>query len=268
MGSPASEKGRQSDEGPQHQVTIGRAFALGKTEVTVVDFQRFVKATSYRTDAEKNAGGHKGCWAYVRDDKKNTWTWREWASWRKPSKYKANLDKHPVACISWNDTQAYINWLNTSTGKSYRLPSEAEWEYAARAGTRWPRYWGESLAVTCRYANVADDTRDDAGYGWNEKFPCSDGHAFAVTVGRFHPNSFGLYDMLGNVWEWTEDCGSDGYSGAPTDGSARTGNCPVRVLRGGSWSYGPQYVRSATRFRYLADFRVDYLGFRIARSLP
>ena len=191
MGSPATEVGRLGTEGPQHQVTIGYAFAAGVYEVTFAEW-----------DACVSAGG---CGHWPRD-------------------YNDGRGRRPVLDVNWEDAQEYVAWISEETGEEYRLLSEAEWEYVARAGTRTARYWGESEAEQCRYANGSEVS-------------CSDGYgAETAPAGSFEPNAFGLYDVLGNVGEWTEDCWNASYAGAPTDGRPRTsGDCSHRVLRGGSW---------------------------------
>ena len=139
--------------------------------------------------------------------------------------------------VSWEDAQQYVRWLSRETGETYRLLSEAEWEYMARAGTQTERYWGDDASRQCSYANGDDDDVE-----------CSDGHEGTAPAGSFRANAWGLYDVLGNVWEWMEDCWNGDYSGAPTDGSAwRTGDCSLRVLRGGSWGEIPRFLRSACR---------------------
>lgn len=261
MGSPASEAGRDTDEGPVHRVSIGQPFALGRNEVTVAQFRRFVDEAGYKSEAERNVGG-QGCRAF---DKSGKWDWQSGRSWRDPG--FAQSDAQPVVCISWNDARAYVEWLSRKTEKRYRLPAEAEWEYAARAGTTTARYWGENADEACAYANVADQTTHE-GRSWSNKHNCNDGHWFPAPVGSYKPNRFGLYDMLGNVWEWTEDCGNGSYTGAPSDGSAwLTGNCSQRVDRGGSWNNFPRVVRSALRLRLTSDDRSFDLGFRVARTL-
>ena len=264
MGSPPGEAGRDNDEGPQHRVTISRAFALGRYEVTVGQFRNFVEATGYRTDAEKNVG-KSGCYSFGSDGK---WDWRSGRYWANPGFTQG--DDQPVVCLSWNDAREYARWLSGRTGQEYRLPSEAEWEYAARAETRGSRPWGEDPDQACRYANVADRTAQSevpGGSGWTIH-NCRDGHAYTAPVGRFDASGFGLHDMIGNVLEWTQDCYQDSYAGAPSDGSAReSGDCGRRVLRGGSWLYTPQIARSAYRFRFEAANRYDYSGLRLARTL-
>mgnify|MGYP001225663301 CR=1 FL=1 len=265
MGSPASEEGRFDDEGPVHGVRIGQAFALGKTEVTVADFRAFVRSTAYRSDAEKNAGEKPGCYAWDTSDGK--WDWRSGRYWDDPG--FSQSDKHPVVCVSWNDARAYVAWLKQKTGQEYRLPSEAEWEYAARGGTRTARYWGDNPNDACRYANVADKTAGPNGHKWTTKHDCSDGYFFTAPVGSFEANKFKLHDMIGNAWEWVEDCWHNSYTGAPSDGRAWTeSTCVGRVLRGGSFFNSPQFARAAFRYRSPSDRDYYGIGFRLARTLP
>jgi len=260
MGTPASEAGHYDDEGPVHRVTIDKPFALGRNEVTVAEFRRFAEDSGYATDAEKNTG-RKGCAGWGNGN----WDWREGHSWKSPG-YE-QTDQQPAVCVSWNDARAYVRWLSQKTGKRYRLPTEAEWEYAARAGTTTARYWGENPDQACRYANVADRTTHQ-GSSWNAKHNCNDGHWFPAPVGSYAPNKFGLYDVLGNAWEWTEDCWNASYSGAPGDGSAWLGgNCSQRVARGGSWLDDPRGARSGLRNRGSSGGRYDDFGFRLARTL-
>lgn len=262
MGSPASEAGRDADEGPQHRVTIAKPFALGRNEVTVTEFRRFVEEAGYRTDAERNKEW-QGCRAWDVSDGK--WEWRAGRDWRNPGFSQSGSG--PAVCLSWNDARAYTEWLAKKTGQRYRLPSEAEWEYAARAGSTASRPWGDDPDLACQFANVADQTTHE-GNSWSQKHNCNDGHWFPAPVGTFKPNRFGLFDMLGNVWEWTEDCWNAGYGGAPADGSARlTGNCSQRVGRGGSWGDFPRLVRSALRGWDSSGDRNYVDGFRLARTL-
>jgi formylglycine-generating enzyme required for sulfatase activity len=180
-------------------------------------------------------------------------------------------DSHPVVCVNRDDANAYVAWLSAKVGQEYRLPSEAEWEYAARAGTVTSRYWGDDPRLTCLHANGADQSarRHIPGAGDWAIHECDDGYAYTSPAGRFQANAFGLKDMLGNAWEWTEDCWHDNYIGAPTDGSPWTsgGECGELVLRGGAWDYGPQLLRSAYRSRVGAANRDVGLGFRVARAL-
>jgi len=256
MGSPDDEKGRASDEGPVHLVRIAEPFALAAREVTVGEFRAFVEAKGYRTEAEKG----QGC---------VTWDGAKWAydakrTWRAPG-FGQGAD-HPVVCVSWNDARAYLEWLSQEAKRTYRLPSEAEWEYAARAGSTTARYWGEGPDGACDFANVADET-SKRQYNWAPIHQCDDGFVNTAPVGSFKANAFGLEDMLGNVWEWTKDCWNDAYRGAPSDGSAWTGgDCGRRVLRGGSWGGGPDDVRSASRGGFGGGDRDDITGFRPART--
>jgi formylglycine-generating enzyme required for sulfatase activity len=186
-------------------------------------------------------------------------------SWRNPS-YPQN-DRHPVACVSWDDAKVYTAWLSRKTGKSYRLATEAEWEYAARAGTSTARHWGDDGNQGCGYANVAAQKTKFLASPW-ALANCNDGHTYTAPVGSFRTNAFGLHDTIGNVWEWTEDCWNDNYNGAPTDGSSwQTGDCQIRVLRGASWASFPSDARSASRNRYDTVNRNFDFGFRVARDL-
>ena len=257
MGSPLGEEGRDDDE-RQHEVSVGD-FYIGKYEVTVGEFRRFVTVTGYRTDAEKDTGNVDGCYTLDRDDKDKSWTWREWADWKTPNKYLANQDSHPVSCVSWNDAVAYIEWLNGETGQNYRLPTESEWEYAARAGTVVARYWGDNDAA-CEHANIADEKF------WTPGFVCEDGYQYVAPVGQFKANAWGLHDMLGNVWEWTCSEYDSDYGGGESECASKNNASAQRVFRGGSWYTSPRWVRSAFRDRYTPALRDFYLGFRLARS--
>lgn len=265
IGSPDSEAGRFTNEGPPRPTVKLKAFALGKTEVTVDEYRRFVKATGYKTDAERDAGGNAGC-KTLEDGK---WEYRAGRYWDNTGFSQGG--KQPVACISWNDAKAYVKWLAERTGQGYRLPSEAEWEYAARAGTKTARYWGDNPDDACRYANVADQTKNPWGSEWSEpRHNCKDEYWFSAPVASFKPNAWGLYDMMGNVWEWAEDWYHDSYNGLPPDGSAWVtgGEQKYRVLRGGSWNNSPRDVRSAVRGIDVPGNRFGNAGFRVARTLP
>ncbi|MBM3566973.1 MAG: hypothetical protein FJX42_12775, partial [Alphaproteobacteria bacterium] len=221
---------------PQHSVNV-RSFMLGKYEVTVGEFGRFVNETGHRTDGGCVVPG------------KNEAEFDESKNWRNPGFGQG--ERHPVACVSWDDAKAYAAWLSRKTGKSYRLASEAEWEYAARAGTSTARHWGEDIGRN--NANC-----DGCGSQWEDKS--------TAPIGSFRANAFGLHDMIGNVWEWTEDCWNENYNGAPVDGSAWTnGDCRHRVLRGGSWYFYLRDARSARRAKFPGVGRFD-IGFRVART--
>ena len=249
MGSPSYEPGRDEDEGPVHQVTIGQAFAVGKYEVTVGEYGSFVETTGYEGESE----------CYVRTGEQ--WKEEKGRSWQNPGYRQTERD--PVVCVSWQDARAYAEWLSRQTDKTYRLLSEAEWEYVARAGTTTARYWGEREGEQCRYANGADSRTN---FKWG--LSCDDGYARTALVGRYQANEFGLYDLLGNAWEWVQDCWNERYVGAPSDGRAwESGDCSHKILRGGSWYNNPMILRSANRYRYTLNFRNYSSGFRIARSV-
>ncbi len=260
MGSPKSEKGRFADE-KQHLVSVPSVY-LGKYAVTVGEFRRFVQATGYKTEAENKGNG---CFSFDKDDKRSPWKFRTGVSWRAPNKYQENQDNHPVTCVNWSDAQSYAQWLSRETGRQYRLPTEAEWEYAARAGTTTARFWGEEPNDACAYANVADQTELSNGANLAEKHQCNDGHAFVAAVGSYRPNPWGLYDMLGNVWQLTCSAYANPYHGGEQR-CQTTGNA-LRVVRGGSWFYIPRLVRAAGRNYDLSpSFRSADLGFRLART--
>lgn len=249
-----------SREGPQHNVTISRAFAAGRFEVTKGQYAQFVSETS-RPDA--------GCSRW--DFAANRWSPYPEKSWRDVGFLQGNDE--PAVCVSWDDAKAFVAWLSGKTGMSYRLLTEAEWEYSARGGTATARYWGDDRNQACIYANVFDlptakkiawETRKNP----DKHFACDDGYSFTAPVGSYRPNGFGLYDMIGNVWEWVEDCFHDTYDGAPSDGSAwTTGECKVRIQRGGGWGNPPGYSRTARRDALPPDLRGHTFGLRVARTL-
>ena len=254
MGSDRRDDESFDFERPRHRVALG-GFALGVHEVTRDEYAAFVAATG--------RGSGDRCWAFDGDD---GFEWREDASWRSP-RYPQTGD-HPVVCVNWEDAQAYARWLSAETGEEYRLPSESEWEYAARAGTTTRRHWGDDPDDGCAYANGGDRTAKRRFDDWTVA-DCTDGVVWTSPVGAYEPNAFGLHDALGNVWEWVADCWHDDYDGAPRDGSAwtRGGDCGRRVLRGGSWLSLPRILRSANRYRNDAVYRNSYFGFRVARTL-
>ena len=254
MGSPSFEEGRYDGEGPQHRVTIPAPFAVGKYEVMRGEFARFVEATGHSTS--------NACWAYEH----GKWEEGSGRGWRNLGYLQD--ERHPVACVSWDDAKEYVRWLSRKTGERYRLLSEVEWEYAARAGTRTSRYWGDDVWAQCDHANGYDrKAKAEHDIDW-EHAPCRDGSVYTARVASYGENGFGLSDMLGNVWEWVEDCWHGSYAGAPTDGSAweSGGDCGERVIRGGSWISGPRYLRSAVRGWFSAEFRYYYVGFRVSRT--
>ena len=252
MGSSPSEEAERYDESgdPVHPVTIGYRLAVGVHEVTRGEFARFVSATG------RSMGDT--CWTVEGEGLEK----RSSRHWRNPG--FSQTDGHPVVCVSWGDAQAYVRWLSRAIGEEYRLLSESEWEYVARAGTETARYWGEGEEGRCRYANGVDASTDSDDW----RTGCNDGHAQTSPVGSYEANGFGLHDVLGNVYEWVEDCWNRIYFGAPRDGSAWTsGNCRLRVLRGGSWVDDPRDLGFAYRYVGTTGLRRDDVGFRVARTL-
>jgi formylglycine-generating enzyme required for sulfatase activity len=220
MGSPASEQGRKDSEEPQHTVAFAKPFAVARFDVTVDDWDACV--------------AHGDCDPRASDG-------------------DYGRGRQPVINVTWDDARQYAAWLSRMTGKPYRLLSEAEFEYAARAGTLTAYPWGD---------DIGENNANCAGCGskWDNKQPSP--------VGSFAANRFGLYDMHGNVLQWVEDCSNDSYEGAPSDGSAWTeGDCDRRIVRGGLWDEGPPSLRSASRSSLTPDDRDSTLGFRVARTL-
>jgi formylglycine-generating enzyme required for sulfatase activity len=244
------------NERPMYTVSI-EPFRMGKYEVTVGQFRQFVKAAGYRTDSERG----EGC-ATVQAD--GQWAYQTGRDWRNPG--FPQTDRHPVVCVSWNDAEAYVQWLSRQGGGRYRLPSESEWEYAARAGGR-ACYGGDSEAMLCDYGNVADRTANRQFSGWDFAASCDDGKLYTAPVGGYRSNRFEQHDMQENVWEWTGDCYHDSYVGAPSDGAAWTaGECARRVSRGGSWGTPPSLVRSYLRDWITTVSRGNNLGFRLVQD--
>jgi len=224
MGSPESEKYRSRYEGPQHEVTIAKPFAVGKFDVTFAEWD---------VCADAGTCPHASDSGFGRGDR-------------------------PVINVFWQDVKRYVAWLSRVTGSEYRLLSEAEWEYASRAGTTTAYYWGDEIGE-------GNANCEHCGSPWDDKQ--------TAPVGSFKPNAYGLYDMAGNVWQWVEDCGHDSYNGAPANGAVWvSGNfgsrdCSVRVLRGGSYASNAAYLRAATRYWVHTDYRFSGYGFRVARTL-
>lgn len=252
MGTLDYRKARRPNEGPSRKVTIPGTFAVGRHEVTWAQYARFVRETS-------RAGG-LGCATF----QQKRFKVNAQASWNSPGFPQSETD--PVVCVSWDDAKAYAEWLGVKTGHNYRLLTEAEWEYAVRAGTEGERFWGENPADACRYANVADATGRGT-LGLEESFDCRDRHAGTAPVASFQPNPFGVHDMFGNAEEWTMDCWSDTYRNAPVNGTANdSGDCDRRVIRGGSWFDGADSIRAAARGEDAVGTRYSTRGFRLART--
>jgi formylglycine-generating enzyme required for sulfatase activity len=235
MGSADGEADRLPNEGPVHTVTFAQPFAIGKYEITFDEWEACVVAK--RCEAVGDDGWGRG--------------------------------RRPVINVNFEMAQGYAKWLSEKTGQRYRVPSEAEWEYAARGGAATPWFWGMEPKQACEFGNVGDESIKEEHPDW-PRHDCNDGFNKTAPVGSFKPNGFGVYDTVGNVWEWVEDCFNPSYEGAPSDGRAwLTGDCIRRVDRGGGWYNKPQAVRSA--LRYAGDDpkrQNNTLGFRVVRSLP
>ncbi len=243
----------ESDEKPLHEVCVD-GFNIGKYTVTVEQFRAFVKATGYRTDAE-NGGG---CFTL---DSSSHWTQQSSACWKNPGFSQTNTD--PAVCVSWNDAAEFATWLSRKSGRIYRLPTEAEWEYAARAGTTRRNFWGDSPVEACKYANVRDRSATDIRLPKRTEHDCSDGYAFTAPVGSFRPNPFGLYDMMGNVWQWTADWYDENYySRSPRNNPQGPLTGSRRVPRGGSWRSSAEHVRASLRV-HPPSSQTAGVGFRL-----
>lgn len=252
MGVPPREEERQRVPqqlrgwaAPQHAVTIREGFALGKYLVTRAEFTAFIRETDYLAESKC------GILRWNTATRRNDWQERSDLNWRHPG--FRQTDNDPVVCVNWDDARAYVDWLSRKTHSPYRLPTEAEWEYAARAGSADATYWDDDPSQACRYANVRDVTKAKLRIGTGADFPppyfaCSSGFGETSPVGSFEANRFGLYDMLGNAVQWVEDCWNPNYLGAPSDGSAwLTGDCQHHVLRGSSWASALWGVRIGYR---------------------
>jgi formylglycine-generating enzyme required for sulfatase activity/DNA-binding winged helix-turn-helix (wHTH) protein len=254
MGSPADERGRDEVEGSQRRVVIPKRLALGKFEVTVAQFEAFVAETGLVVeDTCRRLNIKTGRFDLPTE-----------GSFRQPG-FDVSAS-HPVVCVSWHDAQSYAAWLGRRTGKPYRLPSEAEWEYAARAGTTASYSFGSDEGQLCDYGRFADlASRFPWGAGCRSKLAT---HG-PLPVGTLKPNPWGLFDMHGNTWEWVADCWRPDARETPTDGTPfpRPGGCEVGVLRGGSWVAGYRKLRSAQRLPVNAAKRHNHIGFRVALSL-
>ena len=265
MGSPSHETERDRTEGPVHQVRIPEPFAVGVYEVTRGQWNAFVSETGHGRDNE------------CRHDYESTQSDR--------IRGYGPSDRHPAVCVSWKDARSYVRWLSRKTGHQYRLPSEAEWEYVARAGTRTSRWWGNSKWEQCQHANGVDRSFEERlrhelrkKEDWKTVethirisggiVQCDDRNPLDSAVGTYGSNRFGLHDVLGNVGEWTADCRNDSYQGAPRDGGAwMRGDCSQRMVRGGSWAFGPRALRSASRNSFMSGIESLETGFRVVRAL-
>ncbi len=254
LGSAPDMVDRGAGEGPTREVRIAYALAVGRAEITRTQWQQFVTASGYRTaDGCQFYDGHYG---YVLEH-----------NWRNPG-YPQRAD-HPVVCVSLRDAEAYADWLSKRTGRRYRLPSAAEFEYFNRAGADSPWFWGVDSTQACEYANVGDNAIKPY-YPKQQVHNCIDDYLYTAPVGKFKPNKFGLLDTVGNVFEWSADCYHADFKGAPVDGSAwleaNGGDCSLRSPRGGSWVSGPNWTRAAAQSRDPVDYRSFLLGFRLVSN--
>ena len=263
MGSPADEPQRRKNEGPDHEIALARGFALARTEITVAQFRAFVQASGYRTSAER-AGR-----STIYDERTGSMAERPGVDWRRDHAGRDAAANMPVVHVSWEDAKAYADWLSRETGESYRLPSEAEFEYALRAGndTRYP--WGDEAPVRVLANLTGDGDRSATRREWGDAFrDYGDGFWGAAPVRSFEANPFGLHDLEGNVSEWVEDCWHDNYLRAPKDGSAWVNpGCTLRTIRGASWASAPDQARSAFRINAPAGTANARVGFRVVREL-
>ncbi|HEU4515751.1 MAG TPA: SUMF1/EgtB/PvdO family nonheme iron enzyme [Steroidobacteraceae bacterium] len=265
MGSApdAPELDASTGETPAVALSFARPFQVSRREITVGEFRRFAEATG--------AKAVPGC---------RVWSGGQWIqdpdrSWRDPGFATPPRDDDPVVCVSWDDARAYAEWLSAESGKRYRLPSEAEWEYVARGGTSYPRFWGERdsredvvLSLACDYANVYDVSAVEALGLAAPNARCSDGAPTLAQAGRYKPNAFGVHDIIGNAREWVMDCYTASYAGRPQDARAWTwqGGCELKGVRGGSFASRPLEARAPARGAALASHRQSDLGFRVVRD--
>jgi formylglycine-generating enzyme required for sulfatase activity len=268
MGTSSAEEDRQglnpSGKGrslPVHEVTFARGFAIGQYPITRGQFRTFVQETGYDVG--------DSCTVQHRQDGHMVYESARGYSWRDPG--FPQTDDHPVVCVNYDDALAYAAWLSKKTGHRYSLPNEAQYEYAARAGTTTSYFWGDDRdARACLYANEPDldqgRAMGDVPMGPKYRFQCSDGYAYTSPVGHYRPNAFGLYDMQGNIWEWTADCLNATYQGAPADGSTwTTGDCDAHPSRGGSYGNAAFSSFIGIRAPRDADYRGHSWGFRVVR---
>jgi formylglycine-generating enzyme len=251
-------------EQPRHPVTVARTIAFGRYEITLDEFAAFANAAGYSPEP--------GCWEF----KGSEWVFDKSRHWKDARLGQGGRD--PVTCVSWHDAEAYVLWLSRVTGKPYRLPSEAEWEYAARGGSQGAYWFGSDSADVCRYVNLGDQDTE-ARFRWAGRptslelawvpEPCHDGFATTSPVDAKPPNAFGVYGVLGNVMEWVADCWHDDYRDAPHDQDARltSGDCASRVMRGQGWAAIAASARSAFRRKMTATDRRVTFGIRVVRDL-
>ena len=258
MGAADDDKDGSDDEKPQHRVRITKPFYLGIHEVTRGQFRRFVDDSGYQTEAEKDGKGGYG-W----NEEKKTFEQNPKYTWQNAGFEQA--DDHPVVNVSWNDAVAFATWLSRKEGKTYRLPTEAEWEYACRAGTTTKYCSGDDPEGLAAVGNIADGTAKTKYPNWTGTIAARDGYVFTAPVGRYNPNAWGLFDMHGNVWEWCSDSyAADYYKSSPVDDPQGAIQASFRMDRGGGWFNEPRFARSANRGGNTPGNRGSNLGFRLA----
>lgn len=263
MGSPDSERDRKANEGPTRTVTLTKAFAIARNEITVDQFRAFVKAAGYTPTSTRNGR------STIYDERSGAMVERQGATWESDHSGNAAQGNLPVVHVGWNDAKAYADWLSAQTGRRYRLPSEAEFEYVLRAGTNSVYPWGDGNPPRVLANLTGERDRSASGRNWVNAFDnYGDGYWGAAPVGSFEANRFGLHDLAGNVSEWVEDCWHENYQRAPTDGSAWVNEgCNRRVIRGASWASAPDQARSAFRLTAGPGTTNARLGFRVVREL-
>lgn len=263
MGSDDEDPAGRANERPLHPVTFARGFAIGRSEVTVADFRRFVQASGYQPRATRARR------STVYDERGGVFSVHEGVDWERDHVGRVASPSLPVVHVSWEDAVAYTRWLSAQTGETYRLPSEAEFEYVLRAGTQSPYPWGSGApqVIVGNLTGSGDLSR--SGRRWSNAIPgYRDAYWGPAPVRNFPVEPFGTFDMIGNVAEWTLDCWHDSYQRAPVDGSAWVNpGCPRRVVRGASWSSAPDQARSASRQSAPAATTTARLGFRVVREL-
>jgi len=244
--------GSHSNEKPVHKVCVAD-FYLGRHEVTVAEFRRFVDETGYATEAEQQ----DGCHSWIGDGREEKVRDHNWRNTGFPQ-----TENDPVVCVSWNDASEYIAWLNKKEGRNYRLPTEAEWEYAARSGGKEYLYsWGNGSPA----GNVADESARKELSALNIWKGYSDGHAFTAPVGSYSPNELGIYDMSGNVYEWVSDWYKDNYyAESPEHGPGGPDSGRYKLLRGGAWDLRPDTARTTSRYWNIPGARAVCIGFRLS----
>lgn len=267
LGAGAGDRFRNPDELPERRFEIREPFAVSRYEITRDEYEAFVRATNRPVQGD----------CLTDRVQRGNWVIDAGTTFRDPGFVQSGA--HPVACVNWHEAQAYVAWLNTQTPGGYRLLTEVEWEYLARAGAQqnavYP--WGDDQAQGCSLANGFDQTAmgkyagiDTSGHKVFDPMTCTDGWLNTSPVGSLQPNRFGVYDMIGNVAEWTADCHGPSHDALPASGQPTqiAGSCAKRVAKGGSWGTLAHNLRIAERLPYAPEHRDDSIGIRVAKTLP